>query len=451
MEAVAAHWGRAGRDRPSQTLPNWIIAWVILPNLAFFGLWLLATPPRAFEILVTGATGIAVRRAPFWLRLSAFIATLSLSILSYISGIFNLSFVSIATSLTYLVELDALTAPAYAGAAAILLAIGAAGVVILRRDTAFHSITDLLVAVLVVAAVAGIDFGVSYQSRGSYKRTPSAGAPFASAVSESGLLRTAIDGRHVLIVAVESMGLPAEPALRRILFERWQRADIRARYDVRVGSAPYYGSTTNGEIRELCGRWGDYGPLLDHADRNCLPHRFAKRGYTTTAVHGFTHTFFERSRWYPNIGFAKTIFGEELVAAGSARCPGVFNGACDKTVPALLAGLLQSDRPQFLYWLTLNSHLPVPVSAMLDDPDCHGRQYAGVEMTNSVCRLIQVLTDTDDGLAAMLAAPGLSPTEILIVGDHMPPFFDHASRRMFDSKRVPWIRLTPRPDVARTS
>jgi hypothetical protein len=44
----------------------------------------------------------------------------------------------------------------------------------------------------------------------------------------------------------------------------------------------------------------------------------------------------------------------------------------------------------------------------------------------------------------MLTDPDLPPTDVLIVGDHAPPFFDRSQRSQFDPERVPWVLLKHR-------
>ena len=63
------------------------------------------------------------------------------------------------------------------------------------------------------------------------------------------------------MIMVELMGLPVDPSFAAVCYEIWARPEVRARYDVQFGDTLYYGSTTSGEIRELCGRWGDYEPI----------------------------------------------------------------------------------------------------------------------------------------------------------------------------------------------
>lgn len=100
---------------------------------------------------------------------------------------------------------------------------------------------------------------------------------------------------------------------------------VQEKFDFDRGSAPYYNSTTAGEIRELCGRWGDYYDLVDRKDAHCIPAKLAAKGYHTLAMHSFTPKFFAREEWYPNIGFQQMAFKNDMVAAGSEKCGG-FSG-----------------------------------------------------------------------------------------------------------------------------
>jgi phosphoglycerol transferase MdoB-like AlkP superfamily enzyme len=80
---------------------------------------------------------------------------------------------------------------------------------------------------------------------------------------------------------------------------------------------------------------------------------------------------FKRGLWYPNIGFEKREFEKDLRQAGARRCGGVFAGACDRDIPAHIGNTLRAaEKPTFLYWLTLNSHLPVPPGLNLDVDNC---------------------------------------------------------------------------------
>lgn len=449
MELVLSRLSALGAPRKwlSASLRNWLLCWILLPNLAFCALWVVATPPRLGEIMVIGVIGLIVRRARYGIRLVAFAVAMTFAVLSYIAAIFNLAVGEIVASMRFFAELDPLRSPVYVTAFLVMATMIALAAWLLRRDMRFERAIEVAMAVAAIFGMAAIDHAASHGSRGAYKRVPSADAPFGSAVRSSGFAAHADGSRHLVIVMMEAMGAPTNPAIDRLMFDRWRQPDIAAAYDVRFGTTPYFGSTTSGELRELCGRWSDYDSVMTRADPDCLPARLGARGYHTTAIHGFSSAFFDRSTWYPNIGFATSLFGETLIDDRLGTCPGVFPGACDAQLPDRIGARLKSARqPQFLYWLTLNSHLPVPASAAIGTEACLARNPGFPVESGGLCRLVSVTRTTSDRLATMLVDPALPPTDILIVGDHMPPFFDHLSRSQFDSHRVPWILLTARED-----
>ena len=90
------------------------------------------------------------------------------------------------------------------------------------------------------------------------------------------------------------------------------------------GTAGYYGSTTAGEMRELCHTrefYGDYAPKWGFS---CLPELLHRRGYTSVAVHAFTGGMFERKFWYPRLGFDKMVFGQKILRQTHRMCGSAF-------------------------------------------------------------------------------------------------------------------------------
>jgi phosphoglycerol transferase MdoB-like AlkP superfamily enzyme len=152
---------------------------------------------------------------------------------------------------------------------------------------------------------------------------------------------------------------------------------------------------------------------------------------------------FQRSTWYPNVGFERTLFSDALVARGARRCAGVFPGACDRDLPRILAGELKAARePQLLYWLTVNSHMPVAANATTRTERCEAYSASLAADYPMACRLISIYDDVANALAAEMIAEDFPPTDVLLVGDHMPPFFDRWNRSQFDSHHVPWVLLS---------
>jgi phosphoglycerol transferase MdoB-like AlkP superfamily enzyme len=244
-----------------------------------------------------------------------------------------------------------------------------------------------------------------------------------------------------MIVMVEAMGEPTDPMLRNRFDRIWQRRELADRFDVTHGKTAFYGSTTSGEMRELCQRWGDYDEITG-PDTSCLPALLEKRGYQTTSYHAFTSDFFDRDRWYPLIGFQNRAFGQELLDQGASYCPNVFPGACDRDIPAIIAKQLkQAHGPQFVYWLTLNSHLPIVENHELGTENCSSVGSQRDADFPMICRLFAIWGSTADALVKVVKQPDFPPTHILIVGDHMPPFTHQKSRLQFDPAHVPWVLL----------
>jgi phosphoglycerol transferase MdoB-like AlkP superfamily enzyme len=127
----------------------------------------------------------------------------------------------------------------------------------------------------------------------------------------------------------------------------------------------------------------------------------------------------------------------------------VFAGACDRDVPAQLASTLKgAQKPQFLYWLTVNSHLPVVRDKSLGTEECASfdrKLDAEFPMT---CRLLSLFDQTGQSLAREITATDFPASDILIVGDHIPPFFDRHHRQEFAPDRVPWVLLRPKAEPA---
>lgn len=442
---------RLWQERPAgiRSFENWLLCWILLPNLGFWLLWIVGGPPRGLSILITGVIGVCVHRAPFPVKFGGFVAAMIFSGLFFVSALFNLSIISLMESLKFAAELETTASFEYlvcgGGVAATLVAAWWA----LRRPTTLVEPTRIVAAICLVLIAGWIDWAMTQGNRGSYKRTPDASAPFNSAVKETGLEGIATGKRHLVMVMVESMGLPADPTMRQRLVDLWAPREVRARYDVTSGDSLFYGSTTNGELRELCGRWAEYEPLLESRDAGCLPARLAARGYRSQAWHSFNGSFFDRTVWYPNIGFQKMRFAEDLLAAGAAPCPGVFPGACDRDVPRLIRAELKAAKgPQFLYWLTVNSHLPVLESGALHTTGCEGFDARLAEDYPMACRLMQLFGEAGANLAREISAADFPEADILIVGDHIPPFFDRSHREQFAPDSVPWILLRPKGAAA---
>ncbi len=425
---------------------DWSLVWILLANLPFMAMWFVGAPPRYLEIAVAGFVGLIVKRMPRFVQWLAFATIILLSVFSFVAGLFNLAMDSLLYSLQFFAEIQPSNSMEYIAATVFVVGILIASWFLLKRDTNFTKPAHILFAGALIFGLVGVDHLMGQGMRGHYFRAAPVGANFESAVKKSGFALRADGKRHLVLIMVESLGVPKDNrAMSDKLFAYYDNSAIQAKYDVSQGTSLYYNSTTSGEFREMCGAWGDYYELLDAADAaklNCLPAMLSGKGYATHAMHSFEGAFFKRDQWYPNIGFETREFWPELQKRGAEWCGGVFAGACDRQVPKLLAeNLKNAKEPTFLYWLTLNAHLPVPPGLNLNVEDCERVSPALAKEFPMICRQFAIFDDIDAALVNEITAKDFPDADILLVGDHMPPYFDRHHRSQFDPEHVPWLYL----------
>ncbi len=426
---------------------RWIGVWLILCNLPFMAMWVVGGPPRWVEIVSVGIIGLLVKRMPFFIQAVAFIGSVAFCALAFIGGLFNLSITQLAFSMQFFGELNPASSVEYVAVFLLLLTVMLAGLYLLRRGVNFANAWLILLAAALVATLAYTDESIRYGMRGHYKRLAPMDAAFDSAAGQTQFFAGADGKRHLLLVMVESLGVPAsDPDMKARMFAAFKNSAVAERYDLTTGSNLFYVSTTSGEVRELCGNWDDYYRYMDGPDGDCMPARLAAKGYATQAVHSFKGFFFERESWYPHIGFQKSEFFEQLKEQGLSDCGGVFSGVCDREVPAILADRLKkAKQPTFLYWLTVNTHLPIAEGLNLQTENCAAYAPELQRKWPMICRQFKIFDDIDRALAKEITAPDFPPTDILIVGDHIPPFFDRSTRLQFDPAHVPYLYLKAKP------
>lgn len=271
-----------------------------------------------------------------------------------------------------------------------------------------------------------------------------AAAPLAEALEQPSALP-----KHIVMVAVESWGLYTDPAVNELIVTPLRRmATERPDLSLQTDAIDFHGSTVNGELRELCGLRSNSIRLPHPAIplNGCLPERLATLGYETMALHGYRGSMFNRSAWYPLLGFQRSLFDQDLSQAlqRSSRCGSTFPGICDGDVPEWIGNQLDQagERPQFIYWLTLNAHLPIYAT---QDPraevDCASTAVtAGDEQQ---CRLVKLHHLVMQSLADLLSRR--TDTALIVVGDHAPAFVSGTRRHQLSTTQVPSAVLWPRP------
>jgi hypothetical protein len=259
---------------------------------------------------------------------------------------------------------------------------------------------------------------------------------------------------NVVVVLTESWGVSKDPVLRDALVRAYAQPSLLAQYDVSQGAVPFYGPTIGGEGRELCGsRIG--AQIVDvpgRGLRTCLPERLSALGYRSVALHGMDGNMYHRSTWYRSIGFNEQWFRSDFRKQGLPDCPGAFMGTCDAAVAGWIGERLRQrsaaseEGPSFIYWVTLNSHLPEPVPSALPNPATCSLT-AMLAARPALCSWYQLVANVHDSVARIAMSNLDRPTVFVIVGDHAPPFSSTELRSQFSGSEVPYVILSPRRDV----
>lgn len=290
------------------------------------------------------------------------------------------------------------------------------------------------------------------EEKGRTARSPVPSAT-AVAIKASGIFSGENHGElpDVVVTVVESWGVAQDASLQKAMVEPYLEPELLAKYQVFQGSVPFYGATVAGEARELCGNEIGYYLIRAPASdlKGCLPERLASLGYHRIAVHGMKGLMFDRLIWYRKLGFQELWFQEELEKQGLPNCASAFMGTCDADVAAWIGRRLEEDtsRPKLIHWMTLNSHLPVPVPSYLrDGAPCSAD--IGLQPHTALCSWYQLVENVHRSVAQLASGPLGRPTIFVVVGDHAPPFGDPDLRDRFSQSDVPYVVLVPRSEVA---
>ena len=424
---------------------RWLVCWLLLPNIAVIALWPIVGMPMQAVIVVSGALALIVSQLP-WQSVRRICAVLLFVVVTtiYVCKVFSIWPLHIDMLVQSLADLRPMRSPEYFVGIAMGLAVIATLFWTVPRVPRLKGTWQTVLATCAILVFLDMDMALAAKSRTVGQDLPPAGTPVESAVLQVDLERDKESRRNVLLVVVEALGVPARPEEQAIFAADWDRPAWRTRYEVTTGTSRYFGSTRNGEMRELCGQWAEY-TITDFPDVDCLPARFRAAGYETTAIHAFTGRFFNRKEWYPRMGFNQSVFKEDLYKAGARECDGVFIGACDVDIAPMIASRLKrAKEPQFIYWLTLNTHVPVGADPVLGTEKCTLGSAQWRDDFPPLCRLYQLHHHLADSISTMIMAKDFPDTDILIVGDHRPPIFDRHELARFRDGMVPWVYLRAR-------
>ena len=427
-----------------------LAAGLLLPNLlslATLGSFIdVGLPPRTSSILLYAALAMCARLIPFFVTAILYLAILAYDMVWTLSVSFGMRPHDLMASIDQARRVHVLTSPLYVTLLSVMVATTLAALFLLSRRRLLAR-GNLFVLFGAGLAIAAADYVSNADAHYNFGAMVGGNGPVVSAADASGFKTVAgTNGRNVVLVIVESLGNMLDANARARIVAPIYDSRITEKYDVSYGRIVYYGSTTSAEMRELCETREPYTEFTKTSGSSCLPERLQMRGYTTTAVHGFYSGMFDRNRWYPRIGFEKMEFGEALIPQITRECGRTFRGACDADLPPLIERVAAgTKKPDFIYWLTLNTHIPVVPGDALTKFGCE-RADNGFGLAR-VCRMAELWHDVFQSVAQLALDPAIAPAEILVVGDHAPPLWSRKGRAEFEAGMVPWYRLTPREGV----
>jgi hypothetical protein len=241
----------------------------------------------------------------------------------------------------------------------------------------------------------------------------------------------------IVLIVFESLSVLASDPELKSWQEPFQR--VKNRFTIESGTLTWVGATFRGEVRELCWQSRDgveFGPLPP-----ALPAVLKGLDYESSSFHGFYKTMYERDRYYPMVGFDRSIFLNEMEKNGGVPLAGtLFHGAVDSYVASLVHQQILQPGKQFVYWLTLSSHVPinVPFAKQIASPE--EREMAG-HLPPAIWGYTVICRKTLDSIAEIAADKSLTNCDFIIVGDHSLPLNSKNLKPYIVSGHVPYLIL----------
>jgi Sulfatase len=253
-------------------------------------------------------------------------------------------------------------------------------------------------------------------------------------------LGDAPSAERILFIVGEAWGLPKDTAVLQQQISKLRKSPHVQ--DFSLSDVYARGATAAGELRELCGLIPsrmNFGKMTTESVGQCLPSKLKSQGFATVAVHGAESAMYRRSRWYPVLGFDELIFREDMPPVAS-ECYS-FPGYCDRNIFPVVHAKLRQGRA-FVYWLTLNSHVPYDRRDVVTYREDICKEVFGAQYPEMLCNYQNLHTQFFDGLARLIEDEEMKGVQIVVVGDHAPIFLDDETRGRFDRERVPTLSFT---------
>ena len=255
-------------------------------------------------------------------------------------------------------------------------------------------------------------------------------------------------GNQMLIV-VESWGELKDAKLQNEL-NAWIAKKFESKgYKVSTGKSRYYGSTVAAGLREMTNTKGDYVYYLNHKSAE-TPFRsiFDEKklqGYETFGFHPYTGRMFLRSIWWKNLGIQHLFFRDQYLIEnisikeedlGEAS---YFPSVKDQIFFDYVLNKTKNAPKKFVYFLTLNSHIPYKTVGKYHDPT-NLFDISKMEISDQARSQLIHIKNLLEYFSQKIESNEWD--KILIVGDHMPPFLTLQDRAFYEDGKVPYLLIT---------
>lgn len=251
-----------------------------------------------------------------------------------------------------------------------------------------------------------------------------------------------------MLVLVESWGAIQDPQLE--IFQKHIFQELNASgYSTEFGYCPFSGNTAGAEMRELTGKEPlAYFSVLRHGSQGefTLPAHMSKQGKVTLALFPFQPHYGRALELRKQLGFDQILSMRELRlsthVAIEANHENQYDALNDEVAIVEAIHRLAQYPRAFAYVLTINTHLPFKLASIHKHSSSYQafsvhwkNHFPSENAMDHYFRLQTLFKNLVHELRSGIV------DEIIVVGDHAPPFLSSAERQMFSLKVVPYVAL----------
>lgn len=246
----------------------------------------------------------------------------------------------------------------------------------------------------------------------------------------------------LLLVVNESWGVTKNKEAQQAILAKLKATGKFEFFDEKESKAAH--STSAGELREICAGQVDSLNSLVAAHKSygyarCLPNQLKAQGYHAVSVHALADILYDRLHWYPIIGFDEIYFGKDIdLPKDSFDNRSIF----DPSLISFVAEKIQAHPKIILYWLTVTTHYNYREEEIKNHRfNC---ERYDIPRESEACRSLMLQAQYFDALADLISRPEMKGVEVIVAGDHEPPFLmdtNKANANFFVADEVYWIHF----------